>query len=72
MLPDDQRLIASRYGLSDPKVMVSWIRSLNYLRNVCAHHSRLWNRNMTELEYILTRSYGSDLIERCVFNIREG
>ena len=48
MLPDDQRLIASRYGLSDPKVMVSWIRSLNYLRNVGAHHSRLWNRNMTE------------------------
>ncbi|MFA6699227.1 MAG: Abi family protein [Thiomicrospira sp.] len=48
MLPDDQRKIASRYGISDPKVMVSWIRSLNYLRNVCAHHSRLWNRNMTE------------------------
>ncbi|MGP9798197.1 hypothetical protein ACT3UJ_12665 [Halomonas sp. 86] len=21
---------------------------MNYLRNVCAHHSRLWNRNMTD------------------------
>lgn len=47
LLPEDQRLISTRYGLADPKVMVSWIRCLNYLRNLCAHHSRLWNRNMT-------------------------
>ena len=25
-------------------VIESWIRSLIYTRNLCAHHSRLWNR----------------------------
>lgn len=24
-----------------------WLRALNYVRNICAHHARLWNRNMT-------------------------
>lgn len=45
--PDDQRKIAEKYGIKKGKVFVSWLRSLNYLRNVCAHHSRLWNRNMS-------------------------
>jgi abortive infection bacteriophage resistance protein len=30
------------------RVFASWLRSLNYLRNVCAHHSRLWNRNIVD------------------------
>jgi abortive infection bacteriophage resistance protein len=25
---------------------VSWFRSLNMLRNMCAHHDRLWNFHM--------------------------
>ena len=24
----------------------SWIHSLSYVRNICAHHSRLWNRSL--------------------------
>lgn len=44
----DQDAIASSYGLEDGRVFASWLRSLNYLRNVCAHHSRLWNRNIVE------------------------
>ncbi|WP_246376981.1 Abi family protein [Gluconacetobacter aggeris] len=34
--------IASRYGLL-PDTLVSWIRCLAFVRNICAHHSRLWN-----------------------------
>ncbi|MCI5224401.1 MAG: Abi family protein, partial [Candidatus Electrothrix sp. AR4] len=26
------------------KIMISWLHSFTYLRNLCAHHSRLWNR----------------------------
>lgn len=26
--------------------MANWLHVLTYLRNVCAHHSRLWNANM--------------------------
>ncbi|MDH2374878.1 Abi family protein [Cobetia sp. 3AK] len=44
----DQIRIALKYGIQDWKVFQSWLRSLNYLRNVCAHHSRLWNRNVID------------------------
>ncbi len=40
--PRDRFAIASRYGLL-PDTLVSWIRCLAFVRNICAHHSRLWN-----------------------------
>lgn len=33
-------------GRGDGNVLGNWMRVLNYVRNTCAHHSRLWNRNM--------------------------
>ena len=38
-----RRKMARFYGLSDT-VMESWLHSIVYLRNICAHHNRLWNR----------------------------
>jgi abortive infection bacteriophage resistance protein len=38
--------IASTYGL-DERVLQAFIRHLTYIRNVCAHHGRLWNREFT-------------------------
>lgn len=29
--------------------LVSWLRTLNFARNVAAHHSRLWNRSVPEV-----------------------
>ncbi len=46
MKGEDQREIARRYHLQDV-VLSSWLRALVYLRNLCAHHSRLWNRTLT-------------------------
>lgn len=43
----DQQRIANKYGV-DWQVLRSWLRSLNYLRNLAAHHSRLWNRNVID------------------------
>lgn len=40
-----KRNIAKTYGLND-KVFQSWLHSLVYLRNTCAHHSRLWNKKL--------------------------
>lgn len=37
--------VASAYGVSD-RVLDSWLNSLNTVRNICAHHARLWNRTM--------------------------
>ncbi|MBD5361297.1 MAG: Abi family protein [Bacteroides sp.] len=41
-----RRKVAKFYGLSDT-VMESWLHALVYVRNICAHHSRLWNRRMS-------------------------
>jgi abortive infection bacteriophage resistance protein len=38
-------LVASDFDLADP-LLLSWLRSLYAARNICAHHSRLWNRVM--------------------------
>lgn len=48
MREKEQDAISALYGLSNGRVFASWLRSLNYLRNVCAHHSRLWNRNIID------------------------
>lgn len=38
--------IADAYGAPTKKMMASWIASLNYVRNVSAHHARLFNRKL--------------------------
>lgn len=38
--------IGAAYGAPTKKVMASWIASLNYVRNVSAHHARLFNRKL--------------------------
>lgn len=43
MLKRDQKGIAQRYGLQ-PRDWVSWLHHLAYVRNLCAHHARLWDR----------------------------
>jgi len=42
----DQKRISALFVLS-PKVMASWLHALTYLRNLCAHHERVWNRSFT-------------------------
>lgn len=42
----EKREIAGYFGLPDT-VFSSWLHSIVYIRNVCAHHARLWNRLMS-------------------------
>ena len=35
--------VATRFEVHGT-VLRSWLQTLNYIRNICAHHSRLWNR----------------------------
>jgi abortive infection bacteriophage resistance protein len=44
----DKTAIAVKYGVPDWQVMETWLRSLNFVRNVAAHHSRLWNKNLVD------------------------
>ena len=41
----DKRVIANYFGL-DVTTFQSWLHSIVYIRNICAHHARLWNRTM--------------------------
>jgi abortive infection bacteriophage resistance protein len=43
MKRDDQKAVAKRYGLQGI-VLESWMHHGVYIRNLCAHHSRVWDR----------------------------
>ncbi len=40
----DQIDIAAKFQIPTFRIMETWLRSLNVSRNICAHHSRLWNK----------------------------
>lgn len=42
-----KKRIAHQFNLPNHEVLESWMRSLTVLRNFCAHHSRLWNRRLS-------------------------
>lgn len=41
----DKHAIADCLGLKAP-VLTSWLKSYQRVRNICAHHGRLWNRGL--------------------------
>ncbi|MHA3725151.1 Abi family protein [Leucobacter sp. HY1910] len=58
----DQNLIAKRFGVSDGRIFQSWLQGLNVVRNHCAHHNRLWNRQIiSELAQIPKPVVGANI-----------
>jgi len=45
MLSQDKRNVSGFFNLH-PKRLQNWLHVITYIRNVCAHHSRLWNRGL--------------------------
>ncbi len=45
LLHQYSRPLAKKIGLH-PLVLSSWLHSLCYIRNICAHHGRLWNKGL--------------------------
>ena len=43
---NDKKALGDIYGLQWA-TLGSWIHAVSYIRNLCAHHSRLWNRDFT-------------------------
>lgn len=41
----DKNDLAGYFGLHHT-IMQSWLHAITYVRNICAHHSRLWNREL--------------------------
>lgn len=52
MQENDQKLIAARFGVlsrtgdGDSSVFANWLNHLRHVRNIAAHHGRLWNRTL--------------------------
>ncbi|MBN8686961.1 MAG: Abi family protein [Chitinophagales bacterium] len=46
-LSPDKKEITKSFGLSHPFILESWMHAFAQLRNICAHHGRLWNRRFT-------------------------
>lgn len=45
-LRSDRQAIAKPFGI-DERVLTSFAHHMSHVRNICAHHSRLWNRRFT-------------------------
>ena len=41
--------VAAYYGLKDVDVLCNWMFCFSILRNICAHHGRVWNRRLPEI-----------------------
>jgi len=50
----DKKEIAKFFGLHQT-VFTSWLHTLAYVRNICAHHARLWNREFAIKPEILLK-----------------
>jgi abortive infection bacteriophage resistance protein len=40
----DLNELSAFYALPKRRYLTSWSQSINFVRNICAHHGRLWNR----------------------------
>jgi len=60
LLPSEFNPICDEIGLPHP-VLASWIHTISYIRNLCAHHSRVWNRECA-IKPIAANAYKADLI----------
>lgn len=40
-----KKQVAAHFNIHE-NVLTSWLETLSYIRNACAHHSRLWNRKI--------------------------
>ncbi|KGQ30733.1 Abi family protein [Gallibacterium anatis] len=44
----NQRKIAKKFNI-DENTLKNWLNEINILRNLCAHHARVWNRAFTDI-----------------------
>ncbi len=47
--------IATELGAVNHTYLPSWLQSITQIRNFCAHHSRLWNKNLPGAPKLLSR-----------------
>jgi abortive infection bacteriophage resistance protein len=48
-------IIASEFGTVNRSFLPSWLQSISQIRNICAHHGRIWNKNLPGKPRLLPR-----------------
>jgi len=56
LLRPEQIAIAKRIGFHS-SVLSSWLHTFTYTRNICAHHSRIWNRQLSIAMVVPKKDY---------------
>jgi abortive infection bacteriophage resistance protein len=44
---NEKLAVTNHFGLNDIGILENWMLCFSNIRNVCAHHGRLWNRRLT-------------------------
>lgn len=47
---DEKKLVARHFGLTNPAILENWMHCFCNLRNICAHHGRIWNRRLVPIK----------------------
>lgn len=48
-LGEEKKAILRHFGLKKMDILENWMLCFTALRNICAHHSRVWNRRLTKI-----------------------
>lgn len=54
---DEKKAILKHFGLSDLAILENWMLSFSTLRNICAHHGRVWNRRLIPIKIPTNPTY---------------
>lgn len=57
-----RKSIAKYFGI-DETILVSWLRSINTIRNLCAHHGRLWNAELLVDTPMISKKYEKEMVK---------
>ena len=52
---ESKDIIAAEFGAVNHTYLPSWLQSIAQIRNYCAHHSRLWNKNLPGSPKLLSK-----------------
>jgi len=47
---NEKKAVANHFGLTDPMILENWMHCFCNLRNICAHHGRIWNRRLVPIK----------------------
>ncbi len=68
---ESNKAICKEFGLYKVEILRNWMHALSSLRNICAHHGRVWNRRFTIALSFPRRTEYPFLLEKEVRSMRD-